>query len=220
MKKIVESWKKGITWLFVEGLISFYTYFSIIFAECAYLWSHFSSSVAMTFTIILLAYVINVIGFGLLKGLWVGTKIELIFSILYVIIFISLLTIGCIYEASINIVLTIIPLVITFIWIQLEECQYIIISQMTEKLKKLKKLKKLNKIFSNKFFYILLQVIIIGCPYIVFVVFIVMLPTFPIILKVLIPIIYLLCIPLITLLEDEAGCDIFEIAYDITWPNN
>lgn len=149
MKKVVKLWKNGITGLFTEGSISFYTYFSIIFAECAYLWSHFSSSVAMPFTIILLAYVINVIVWGPLKGLWEGTKKELIFSILYVIIFIALF--------------------------------------------------------------------IIGCPCIVFVIFIAMLPAFPIILKVLIPIIYLLCIPLIVVLEDEVACDIFEIAYDIDY---
>ena len=207
MKKIVKFWKSGITWLLTDDLISFYTYFSIIFAECAYLWSYFPSSVAMPFTIILLAYVINVIVFGCLKGLWEGAKIEMIFSILYVIIFIGLFTIGCIYNTSISIVLTIIPLVITFIWIQLRECQDYIISWLAN---------NLNKIFSNKFFYILSQVVVIGCPYIVFVIFIAMLPAFPIILKALIPIIYLLCIPLISLLEDEACCNIFEIAYDIT----
>ncbi|MGN1298856.1 MAG: hypothetical protein ACI4UE_02590 [Candidatus Scatovivens sp.] len=207
MKKIVEFWKRGITWLITDDLISFYTYFTIIFAECAYLWSHFSASVAIPFTIILLAYVLNVIVFAWLKGNWEGTRKELIFSILYVIIFIGLFIIGCIYKTSISIILTIIPLVITFIWIQLRTFQDTInISRSTDKL------------FSNKFFYILSQVIVIGCPYIVFVIFIAMIPTFPIILKVLIPIIYLPCIPLISLFEDEtASCNIFEIAYDITW---
>ena len=155
-----------------------------------------------------MAYVINVIVLGCLKGRWEGDKIEIIFSILYEIIFIVLFIIGCIYNAYISIALTIIPLVITFIWILLRECQDDIISWLTN---------KLNKIFSNKFLYILSQAVGIGCPYIVFVIFIAMLPEFPIILKVLIPIIYLLCIPLISILEDEVGYNIFEIAYEITW---
>ena len=202
MKKVVKLWKNGITGLFTEGIVSFYTYFSIIFAECAYLWSHFSSSVAMPFTIILFAYVINVIVWGPMKGLWEGTKKELIFSILYVIIFIALFIIGCIYNTAISIVLTIIPLIITFICIQLKDGCSIFNCTKNE-----------LKIFIEN----LLQVLVIGCPYIVFVIFIAMLPAFPIILKVLIPIIYLLCIPLIVVLEDEAACDIFEIAYDIDY---
>ena len=45
-----------------------------------------------------------------------------------------------------------------------------------------------------------------------------MIPTIPITVKIVIPILYLLCMPLYAELEDDlATCDIFEIAYDVTW---
>lgn len=207
MKRLVELWRTGLDWLITDYCISFFTYFTIIFAECAYVWSYYSTEVAIPFTVILLAYVLNVIVFGWLKGIWEGTRKELIFSILYVIMFIGLCIIGCIFNTLLCLALTIIPLIITYICIQLRDFQ------ATNGF-----LRLTNKTFIKGFLYIVSQVIIIGCPYAIFVIFLVTIPTFPILLKVLIPVLYFIGIPFISLLEDEgASCNIFQIAYDITW---
>lgn len=191
MKKIVGFWKNGIDELINDETISFYTYFTIIFAECAFLWSQFSLSIAVPFTIIFFAHVINVIVFAWFKGFKGNQRTDVICSILYVSIFFMLFIIGCIFNILISIIVTIFPIIITFIGINSSEVQDAVSD-------------------------ILLSIIVIGGPYIIFVISLWMIPEFSIILKGLISILYLICIPFICLLEDETSAsNIFELADDI-----
>ena len=207
MKKVIENYFDAIYFLRTDDCVSFYTYFTIILAECAFLWSHYSASMAIPFTIILVAYIINVAVTGVLKGYWEGDRKELVFSILYVVNFICLFVIGCCIKLTMCIVLTGIPLIITAIWIQLRTFQDTTgISEVTDKLRKI------------NFIWYFVQLIVLGVPYALFLISIIQIHTLPIILKVLILILYLLCIPFIVLLEEEfAAINIFELAYDIMW---
>ena len=65
---------------------------------------------------------------------------------------------------------------------------------------------------------LLAQLIVVGIPFIALITSISMLPTLPIAYKIIIPILYALCIPFIPYIEDvTATCNIFELAFDITW---
>lgn len=190
MKNLINHWKEGLSYLFSDDLISFYTFFTIIFAECVYLRIFYSNSIVIQFTIILLGYVVNIIVCAWFKGYWEVTKVEVVFTIIYSIVFITLFIIGCFINIKISIIMTIIPLIITAISIVLREGNYTVLANF----------------------------IIVGGPFIAFTISILMFPTLPIILKIIIPIVYALCVPFIPYIEDEtAALNIFELATNITW---
>ena len=196
MKKIINEWKYGFTFLFDDDLISFYTFFTIVLSEIAFLWAFMPISQALPFTFILAGYILNVIISAFIQGIWETTVIQKIFSVIYIIIFIGLLVTGCFFNIVVSILTFIIPLVITALWIQIRDFQD-------------------TDCFHNKVFYVFSQIIVVGGPVILLTIFIVFIPMLPIAFKIIIPIIYCLIIPLIVSLEDEiAACNIFELAYD------
>jgi len=205
MKSIIEHWLEGLSWLFTDDLISFYTYFTVIFAECAYLWSHYTLSTALPFTIILLVYVLNVLIFSWLNGYSIGgIKAEKKIKIAYIAVFLIPFVIGCFFDPIICLLLTLVPTSITFIWIIVRTLQDTYYEGT------------IPGLFRNKIFYIFSQIVVVGAPFIVFVIFLAIIPALPIVLKILIPIIYLLLIPFISYYEDSIGTalNIFEIAFD------
>ena len=67
------------------------------------------------------------------------------------------------------------------------------------------------------YFWILVQIIIIGSSFVVFVIFFAKIPFIPTELKVIIPLVYLIFSPLIAFFEDEvASYNIFGLAYSFT----
>lgn len=211
MKRLFESWKDiAIGYLISDDLISFYTFFTVIFAECAYLWAFQTTGVAIGLTIVLLAYIVNVLVFAWLKGDYEGTKQELTIARLYVISFCVIFIIGCFISFWLNIMLTAIPFVITFWWIVIRDYQdtnYVGFGGIVG---------VIGKLFNNKVFWIISQIIVIGLPYVAFTRMLVLIPYIPLVLKIVISIVYLICAPFIALLEDEIlAQNIFEIAYDI-----
>lgn len=213
MVDLIESWIDGLGYLIADDLISFYTFFTVILAECSYLWGFHEVSIAIPFTIILLGYMINVIVFAFLKGRSEGTKLEKLFSILYVIVFVMLFIIGCIFNWCICIITTVIPLAITALWIAIRNIQdtFIRIPKISPKSD------HLISVF-NKFFYVTSQIIIIGGPFVIFTIFFAKLTFIPILLKVIIPALYLVICPFIAYFEDaSATCNVFGLAYNVTW---
>ena len=189
MKNLIDNWKAGLSYLFTDDLISFFSFFTIIFSECAYL-RFFTTQKMEIFTIILIGYVVNVIVCAFFKGFWEGTRIEVVFTILYSIVFVTLFIIGCCINLKISITFTIIPLIITAILIKIREHSCSILAQF----------------------------IVVGGPVIVLTITIIILPTLPIVLKIIIPILYAVCVPFISYMEDETSAlNIFELAFDITW---
>lgn len=186
MKNLIGNWLDGLSYLINDDIISFYTFFTVIFAECSYLWAFHESTVAIPITVILLGYMLNVIIFACLKGFTEGTKLEKVFSILYVSVFVTLFVIGCFFNWAISTITTVILLGVTALGI-------------------------IIKNYTN-------TIIIIGEPFVVFWIFFVKISFLPIALKVIIPLLYLIFSPLIAFFEDNsATCNIFELAYDITW---
>lgn len=215
MKKLIENWNNGLNYLITDDLISFYTFFTIILAECSYLLSFHEFADAIPITIILLGYMLNVIVFARLKGNAEGTKLELVFSILYVTVFVTLFVIGCFFNLAISIITTAILFGVTALWIVIRNNQDTFY-YLPDGLPKITYL--INNLFGNKIFWILSQIVIIGGPFIVFVIFCTKIPFLPIVLKVIIPLLYLSLSPLIANYEDDsAALNVFELAYDITW---
>lgn len=219
MKNLIENcrknWIEGLRYLIVDKHISFYTFFTVILAECSYLWAFYEFAVAVPITVILLGYMLNVIVFARLKGNTEGTKLEKVFSILYVGVFVTLFVIGCFFNWALSIITTAIILGVTALWIVIRNYQTPFY-YLPEDLPKIARL--INEVFSNKIFWILSQIIIIGGPFIVLVIFFFKIPFIPIVIKVIIPLLYLIFSPLIAHFEDDsAACNIFELAYDVTW---
>lgn len=196
MKNLIENWNDGLSYLITDDHISFYTFFTVILAECSYFWGFHEFAVAIPITFILLGYMLNVIVFARLKGNAEGTKLEKVYSILYVTVFVTLCVIGCLFNLAISIITTVILLGVTALWIVIRN----------------------HKVFGNKIFWILSQIVMIGTPFVVFVIFCAKISFLPIILKVIIPLLYLFFSPLIAYFEDDsAASNIFELAYDVTW---
>ena len=220
MKKSVKNnwisvWKN---YLIYEDVISYYAFFTMIFVECAYLWSNYPSSLAKKFMIILLAYVANVLISSFLKGLRENEKEEVVFSVLYVVFFIIIMIVGCFINIWMNLLLILIPLGISFLWIKIREMQHTKLCYQPSTLR-MRIVKFITDLFNkSKLFYWSSQIFIIGFPYFLLVYYLATIEKLPLIFKVLIPIIYLIAMPYIAVIEDEfATCNIFQIAYDITW---
>lgn len=217
MKRLIEVCFSGIAYMIGDDLISFYAFFTTLLAECAYLWAFHSSSIAIPFTIILIGYIVNVIVMGWLKGMWEGERKEVVFSVLYVLIAVGLFAVGCVVDVKMNICLTLIALAVAGLSIAIREEQDTIwIGMGYTKLHKIGYF--INSLFRNKVFWLISQIIVIGAPYVTFVVFFAMIPAVPIALKIIVPIVYFILMPFIAYIEDEIGANnIFQIAFDITW---
>lgn len=213
MKKFFENWKGiAINYLIEDDLISFYTFFTVIFAECAYLWAFQPKFVSIGLTIVLLACIANVLVFAWLKGLYEGSKAELTVARLYIAGFAIIFIIGCFISFWLNIILISIPFVITFWWVVIRDFQdtnYVGFRGIVG---------VIGKLFNNKVFWVISQIIVLGVPFFAFTWMLLLIPGFPIALKVIIPILYFIVAPFIALLEDEIlAQNIFEIALDILY---
>lgn len=194
MKKIISTWILGWHYLFSdEGLNSFYTFFTVIFAECAYVWAFCESHEALLLTIVFMGYIITVIETAWLKGKYEGTKLEVCFAFYYVVVFILWFVVGCIINYKIMLIMSVIALGATGICIFLGTYAIYVLP-------------------------IISLIIRIGGPFIAFTVCLSKVAVLPTVFKVIIPVAYLLCIPFIAVYEDESSAlNIFELAYKISW---
>ena len=210
MKNLTYAWKSGLSYLFTDDLISFYTFFTIILSEIAFLWAFTPEPYAIPFTFILSGYILNTTISAFIQGMWEAAPIQKVFSVIYILIFAGLLLTGCFFNITISILTFIIPIIITALWIGIRVFQDTEFGNKPAKL-----IEFISKLFNNKIFYVFSQIVVVGGPVILLTIFIVFIPMLPIAFKIIIPIIYCLIIPLIVALEDEtAACNIFELAYD------
>lgn len=211
MKRFFKNWKGiAVNYLIADDMISFYTFFTVIFAACAYLWAFQPSSVAIRLTIVLLAYIANVIVFAWLKGWYEGNREEPIIARLYVATFVFIFIIGCFISFWLNLVLTAIAFYITFLWINIrtfQDTQFVGYRGIVG---------AISKLFNNVVFWLISQIVVLGLPFAAFTWMLALIPGLPLWIKIVIPIIYFVIAPFIALLEDEMVAEnIFEIAYDI-----
>ena len=210
MKKLIGAWKRGVVYFFQDELISFYTFFTLIFAERAYLWAFHDETWAFCLTVILLGYVFNVIECAWLKGAYEGRKLETGFTFYYSFAFIMMFVAGCLFNAKMTIILTVIPFSITALWIGIREFQVCVFYGFP------KPVMLIRKLFNNKIFNICMHILVVGVPLGAFTICLAQIPTLDMAWKIIIPIVYTLCIPFIVLYEDSsAGLNIFELAYEI-----
>ncbi len=213
MRKLLDAWLNGVSYMLCDGSISFYTFFNIILAECAYLWRFQSIKTAMIFTFVLIGYIITVLIFSWLKGNYEGTFTERVCALAYVMTFAILFIVGCFINSWMCITLTVIPLSITFLCIKIRALQNTAFIGNESKATPF-----LSNLFKNKTFSLLSMILITFGPFLSFLVFLGLLPNLAVILKFIILAVWLLFSPFIAFIEDAfAACDIFEIAYDITW---
>lgn len=184
---LIKCWRDGLRYLITGGSISYYIFFTMIIAGGAFLWIK-PTSKTIPFTVILLGYILNVIVSAYFKGYWEGTKKERVVSIVYTALFIGLFILGCCLDAIDSLNLTIIPLVTTAYFILIMDQPFWNI------------LKKIE--FVLPFMFLILIVII---------------STFTLIQKVIILFFYFLFVPFISFVENYTACNIFELAYNITW---
>ena len=211
MKKLIGGWKRGLGYFFQDELISFYTFFTLIFAECAYLWAFHEETWAFCLTVMLLGYVFNVIVCAWLKGASEGTKLEVGFTFYYSFAFVMMFAAGCLFNAKMTIILTVIPFGITALWIGIREFQVCNFYGFS------KPIMLIKKVFNNKIFNICMHILVVGIPLGAFTICLAQIPTLDVVWKIIIPIVYAFCILLFTLYEDSsAGLNIFELAYEIS----
>lgn len=208
MKDLFDSWCRGWNFLINDELISWYAYFTIVLAEIAFLWG-FLPDIAMPFTILLGASILNIIVLGFLKGAREGAKEEIVFAILYAVFFVIIFIIGLFFNWIADIILFAIALIFTAMWINIRD----FFAEIGYRLSKKKFFKKVNR----KMVMVIVEIFVIGLPLALFVCFTALSPL-PIWIKIVLPLVYTLLIPVIVYMEDGfAACNIFELAYDITW---
>lgn len=210
IEKALDMYTDGLGYLFGDSLISFYTYFTLVFAECSFLWAFCAKSLSVPFTLILLGHALNIVITAWLKGYFEGQRREFIFSILYWVDFIALFVIGAIFNINVSIILTFSPFAITALWLFALDIINFEIHLFSGPHSKIVIL--INKLFRNKLFRLVSQLILIGIPFVAFVVCFAQIPTLHVALKVIIPALYLLSIPLISYYEDSLLVfDIFQL---------
>lgn len=108
-----DNWFEGWAYLLSDDLVSYYSYFTTIFAEIALLWG-FGVENTLIYTILLIGCIVNVFLTAFLKGCWFATeKWQRVLGRIYAIVFAILFTIGCAIDLNNAPILFAIPLLWT-----------------------------------------------------------------------------------------------------------
>lgn len=203
MKKIIDTWFCGWCFLLYDDLFSYYAFFTTILIEIAYLWA-FVPSIALPFTIILATCIFNVCFCASITY-----KVS-ITCFIYLGIFILSMIIGCFISFWTSILLITLPFILTVLLMFLRSIQISLPINFSDK----SFFGRIYNWFENKnIVYFISQILVTFAPFIVFTVFLAMTPI-PLLLKILIPIFYLLIMPFIAYMEDTlATLNIFELFF-------
>lgn len=208
MLDLIETWFDGICYLFEEELVSFYAYFTTILTEIVILWRFFPQD-ALPFTILLCACIVNVVVCAFFKGKYEGTKVELVFARVYLIVFGIILAVGFFFGWLKNIILFLVPVIVSFVWVLARLFQILMEDAVIKE--------GCSKVFSSDIFRSVIQVIITLVPLEAFALF-VYLTSITSEIKIAIIFGYVALIPFIVYMEDIlAASNIFELAYYLTW---
>ena len=118
---MIDNWFEGWVNLLSDDLISYYSYFTAIFAEIALLWG-VGVEDAMIYTILLLGCIANVLFTAWFKGSWFCEKEgnQRSIGISYCVVYLILLFTGCVINIKTAFILFVVPLVWTAfaIWLR------------------------------------------------------------------------------------------------------
>lgn len=192
MKTLLRKWSMGVSYLFADDLISFYAFFTIIFAECAYLHAKQPGDIATAFTVILLGYVVDVIVCAWAKGKVESKTGELMVAICYLMIAVAVLILGGLVDAMLSLIFLSIPVAGTAACVAIRYYAGFVTHGEIE--------------------YIL-QAATACIPWIAFAITIAINPEIPMFGKILIPAAWAILAPFVAYFEDNsASQNIFELA--------
>ncbi len=197
MKKIINAWRLGVECLLFDDLISYYVFFTVAFTQCCYLFSFKEYDVAYKLTWVLIGYVVLILGMAWFK--YNTFKLDRAVPILGSIIFIALSYVGCTISLKTFAFMLLILISSTIVSIELRDVQTCGVMIFRKD--------KYNKIIEYTLLFIT-----VGIPFILFTVFLCMIPSLPIAYKIVVPIVYLSLAPFISYIEDSWACNnIFEL---------
>ena len=203
MKKIIDTWFCGWSYLLYDDLFSYYAFFTTILTEIACLWVFFPN-IAFPFTILLAICIFNVCFCAS-----IAYKVP-ITCFIYCGTFIAVLIVGCLISFWASILLITLPFILTVFWIFLKSLQISIPIGFSDKNFRVR---IYNWFESKHIAYYLSQFFVTFGPFIIFTIFWAMTPI-SFLLKILIPIFYLLIMPFIAYMEDTlATLNIFELFF-------
>lgn len=207
MRDVFDNWIEGLEPLIIGDSISFYTYFTTIFAEISFLWAFFPN-IAIPFTILLPLCIVNVcVCYGISQTVEVigprtrekyNKKMKLL-SKIYLILFCLIFIVGCFFNIIVSILTMIIPFAISELWAIIRKYRLYYDLELPKSGFRYKIYKLLH---DNKFVNILSLTILLIIPIGLFITFLALTPL-SVFIKVIIVLVYLLLIPFISLMEDE-----------------
>lgn len=206
-----DKWESGMYGLAIDDLTSFYTYFTLVFSEIIVLWVHYQA-IALPFTILLSVSLVNILATSFLKGRFEGTKLELVFTILFWAILGGAFISGFFFNVAANLILFAIPIAYSAMSITIR------IFQNSKVKSEIKFITVLSNLFGNPLFWLITQLVVLVVPYWVLVSSILMLPIDSFYIKLAICVVYGMLMPYFAYIEDEWGAqNIFELGFTVVW---
>ena len=213
---MLESWFEGWTYLFNDDLVSYYSFFTAIFAEIAFLWG-FGVEGAMLYTILLLGCIANVLFVAFMKGCWFCETKERqqLLSRLYCAIYLFLIITGCLNSIKLTFALFVIPVAWTGFSIWLRGYQNSVFGPGFSKKEHV--MYVISKIIQIPIILFFSGVLLLLAP-VGLVTYFVAHIEMALIWKIVLPVMVVIFAPFWAYIEDSwATQNIFELAYEIDW---
>ncbi len=211
-----ESWFEGLAYLLSDNLVSYYSFFTAIFAEIAFLWG-FGVEGAMLYTILLVACIVNVLFVAFLKGSWFcETKERQQFlSRLYCGIYLLLFITGCLNSIKFTFALFVIPVVWTGFSVWLRGYQNSVFGLGFSKWEHV--MYVISKIIQIPIVLFISELLLLVAPIGVMTYFVAQLDL-ALAWKIVLPVLAAILAPIWAYIEDSwATQNIFELAYEMDW---
>jgi len=210
-EKWYENWENGMYGVLLYDLISFYSYFTIVFAEIVVLWLHYQK-IALPFTIFLSLSLINILAISYFKGKYEGTKLELVFTVVFWVIFAGTFIPGFFFDVMANLILFAIPIGFTGLSVVIRFFQNTKFSYGPQFIL------AISKAFESVLVWIFTQFIVLFIPYYMLVKSVLSLPIDSFVIKIAICAVYGMIVPYFAYIEDEWGAqNIFELGFSVVW---
>ncbi len=211
MRTWSDNYIEGILGLFAGGAISYHAYLTIVLSEILFVWK-FVPEYARAFTILLFANCSIICIFGLLKRLFLCTRKEEITAKVYWIALGVIFVIGCFVNFLYNLVLFLLPLVVTTVCILLRNFQMMRFANSDSPI-----LKSIGGIVGSLILAILCMIFTVFMPIFCFGYFLFLsIESRLLILFILFA--YALVMPFIAWFEEEfINENVFEIGFEVIW---
>lgn len=211
MKRLIDTWMIGVEGLIQGVSVSFYTFFTIVFAEIIYSW-FFLREKALLLTFVLIGYLLAICAFGYFKKIWTGTRKELILARLFLVMVAIVFAAGCFVDWLINIIFFVIPVGVAAVMVLIRDLQTMRFVASENKM-----VRFLCYVFDSSLIWLVAEVFVMAVP-IACLWYVLSLIGLDSSVIVFIMAAYACIIPLIAWLEEEFVSDnIFELAYDVLW---